>query len=459
MTIRFKLYASILSALAVGSTVACESGAPGASDGEAGAEAGGKGSGGRGSGSASGGKGSGGAGHGTGGKGSSGGSLAQGGEGGVPSLPEQHLYALTTQIFGEAEDNSYVIVTDSLDGNDELSIGDASLEIAGRALGVGLEDSGELFIASDLGPTLTKYSLTDEGTLSGGNSLSFLAKGIQWIDEYAGQFQFVSDEKAYLFHGQTGQVVAWNPKTMKITGSTLLTELLVPDQLLTFTAAPVRQGDKLYSFIGYRKGTPPALSVPEGTAVVVVDTKTDEVKVVTDERCGYVRDGALSGGQLYLATEAFGAAMHYLDAESAPAPCMLRFDLETERFDTEFRVDLQEIVAGDSGASLLVGPGGRAFLRILDASALGEDVTSGRALASAAAWGWARLKLGDEPSTELLDAPLSSGSVIPFMLGGQHFAPVFVDGESTIMSRLSEDGPEDGGVQVPGLVFSALRLK
>ncbi len=366
------------------------------------------------------------------------------------------VYALTTQVFGETENQSYVLLTNELTADTELTLDDAVIEVAGRALGTGPESGGVLFIAGELAPTITRYELTAEGKLAGGNSVSFLGMGVTKFGEYGGQFQYISEEKAYWFDGPTAQIVVWDPKTMKVTGAVPLTGLAADNQVLSFTAAPVRDGDKLYSFAAWREG----LKVTPRLAVVIVDTKTDDVKIVEDNRCGYVRDGVLSDGALYMATEAFGSAAHHLDATN-PKPCLLRLDTSDGSIDETFQVELSTLFEGSTAGSLVVGPSNQAFLRVLDASAIPDGVTNPRVLASVAAWEWYKLTPGDEPAVEKLErAALAGGSVLPLQLGTRRFAPLFVDSEETRFLELTEGGPgDDDAITVVGLVFSAVKLK
>lgn len=390
----------------------------------------------------------------TGGKGGTG--TTSGGSAGADAGPGA-VYALTTQIFGETEDQSYVLLAPSLDPAEPLAIEDAVIEIPGRALGTGPDSGGVLFVAGDQGPTVTRYELSDSGRLSEEGEVSFLGRGVTAFTEYGGQFQYLSDGKAYYFDGATAQIVVWNPESMKVTDSVSLAELAHEGETLSFTAVPVRDGSALYTFAAWRKG----LEVSERVAVVVVDTESDAVTIVEDDRCGYVRDGVLAAdGFLYLATEAFGAAAHALN-DGNPAPCLLRFDVENERFDPDFHVTLASLFDGDTAGSLIVGPNGSTFLRVLDASAVPEGTTNPRVVASAAAWSWARFSPGDDPVVERLDSSaLTGGSVLPFRLGARLVAPVFVGSASTELVELTEDGPDErAALTVPGLVFSAVKLR
>jgi hypothetical protein len=376
------------------------------------------------------------------------------GEAGLPVEPA--VYAFTTQIFGDTENTSYVLVTDRIDSDTELRLETAVVEIQGRALGTGPEETGMLFVASDSGPTITRYELDAAGELAERGSVSFLGEGITRFGEYGGQFQYVSPEKAYWFDGATAQIVIWNPSTMTVVDTISLAELAIEGETLSFTAAPVKTDSKLYTFVAWRR----ELAVVPRLAIVAVDLEDDTSEIVEDTRCGYARDGVLDDdGFLYVATEAFGSAAHYLNAEN-PDPCLLRFDVEAGAFDPDFQVSLAELTGSPSAGSLVVGPGNQPFLRVLDESAVPADVTNPRALASLPVWTWAKLELGDEPVVDPLDGALGGGSVLPFELGERVFAPLFVAGEETLLQELTTDGPSDDvAITIPGLVFSAVKLR
>ncbi len=192
-------------------------------------------------------------------------------------------------------------------------------------------------------------------------------------------------------------------------------------------------------------------------AVVILDTESDQVEIVTGSQCNYVRDGILSDdGYIYMATEAWGSAMHYVNDE-VTAPCMLRFDPEREEFDDDFHVELNTLLDADSVGSLIVGPGNTPFILALDAEDY-EGPKAGRPLASAPLWAWASLTLGDEPSAEMLDDSLTAGgSQLPVHFDDESYLPLLDD--ETVFVAFDEDGPSAEGASIPGLAFSAVRLQ
>ncbi|AUX43232.1 hypothetical protein SOCE26_046760 [Sorangium cellulosum] len=386
-----------------------------------------------------------------------GGKEGEGGAGGEGNASGD-LFALTTQVFGvdAADTLSYILLTDSLDRDEPLSL-DSGIEILGRGIGAGPDGGRALFVASDAAPTVTRYDLGADGSLKEGATVSFQGQGLAKLDEYGGQFQFVSETKAYFFDGATAQVVIWNPKDMTVSGAIPLAELVLPEATLTFSAAPLRVGDAVISFAGWRNGP----AVPSQAGIVVVDSATDEATVVTDARCGYVRDGVeAEDGMIYMATEAYGAAVHRLNPDNAAAPCLLRFDLETRKFDPDYHVELGSLFDGAAAGSLIVGSGGEAYLRVLDENAFEiKDDTHPRVLASAAAWRWASVTLGDTPTATVLDAEPTSGSVVNVPLGGKSFVLQFQGQDTTTFRELGESGPGEVSLTAPGVVFSAAKLR
>jgi len=365
------------------------------------------------------------------------------------------LYALAPQIAGASsgEYNTYLVLTDRLDGQ-EVSL-QKSLELPGRALIAGPDGGGVLFLAGGDAPTLTRYDLVD-GTLKAGPSVNFASRGVQSIGEYAGQFVFVSETKAYFFDGTTAQVIVWNPKEMTVTGALSFEEFVMPEVTLSLSAAPITVGKKVVMFPGWRTSA----GIPSRAGVIVVDTETDEITTAEDDRCGYVRDGIVGpDGKIYMATEAVGAARFRLVPESAAAPCMLRYDLEAGSFDADYYWDLTELFEGAIAGSLIRGPNDEAFLRVLDESLTTiDETTTMRSLASAPAWRWARVTLEDVPKVTLLDHAPAGGSVLLTSFGGKTYIPVMGETHSSLVEMTSE-GPGEAVVHVQGRLFSWVKVK
>ncbi|MCG8423914.1 MAG: hypothetical protein MJE77_38960 [Proteobacteria bacterium] len=371
------------------------------------------------------------------------------------------LWAITTQVFGTGgKANSYIVVTDTLDAATPLSL-DNAVELPGRSLGVGRAAGGAVFATGDESAVLTRYQI-DSAALTKGDSISFAGQGLTRIGEYGSQFYFVSGSKAYFFDPQTLQIILWNPSAMTITDTIDLAELTEADTVVAFSQSPIlRQNDALIMLVGWRGAD--NLSIVSKAGVVVLDVTDDSVQIATDDRCGYVRDGVLgSDGKLYMATEAYGTAVHRLDASAAPKPCLLRFDIENRQFDAAFHVELESLVGGAAAGSLIAGPSSGAYLRVLDENlATIDNTTHPRSLASQAAWQWYDLALGDTVTATAHDGlPAGAGSVIVLDAGDREVIPEFAPDFSLTEFRVVDSGAiGDVTLEVPGLVFSLVQLR
>ncbi|QRK05503.1 hypothetical protein JQX13_35835 [Archangium violaceum] len=372
----------------------------------------------------------------------------------------QSVYAITTQVRASDDSQSYIIVTDSVDHTAPLSLDNAT-EVPGRALGVGIPKSGSLFVAGSEGPTVTRYNLTSDGRLEKGTSVSFANQGVLSIGEYQHQFQFISETKAYYFDGRNSKVIVWNPSDMSVTGAINLTGLAVNGAIQTFATLPIRRENQVIMPLGWR--TTETGDIVTKVGLIVVDTTNDTAKVITkDERCGYVRDGVLGpDGMLYLATEVYGSAVRRVKGATAPPPCLLRFNPQTLEFDSSFFVELEKLVNGGTAGSLLPGPNGTVYLRVFDEKSFEvKDSTVPRALASAPAWTWWQIQLGDSPTaTPAVGLPASSGSTFLFEANGRTlFTEFATDSSSTSLRELTD---QSGKVTATysGVSFSFVQLR
>jgi hypothetical protein len=372
-------------------------------------------------------------------------------DGGTPEASALYAVVTVPATSMGAPTTSYVILSDKLTG--ELKTEDAVLEVPGTALAAGPVGGKRLFIATSENGLVKRYDLTDDNKLKAAGEVNFEAKQIQSFSGYASNFQFVDETKAYYLAHTAAKLLIWDPEELVITGEVALPQLVREDPanpgtnfVPSVTGAPLRVGDKIYFFTAWDSRAAGTIKVEPAATVVVIDTKTDQAKVVVDEgTCGYTRDGVVSGDWIYLATEAAGTAVNYLNDANGAAPCMRRFNLKTEAFDADYKPDLNAI-AGAPAGSLVATPSGGALIYVLDTAAADPMIGTGagqinnpRALAVAALWKTARLSVGDTPSVEVLDLPLTSGTVLPIPLQGDlHVTATFDDKPE--LREVTDDG-------------------
>ncbi|MGC4067120.1 MAG: hypothetical protein QM784_21265 [Polyangiaceae bacterium] len=382
----------------------------------------------------------------------------QGGASNEATVGTSKLYAVAVQVFAEDTETSYVVLTEALTADTSLNLVNG-VEVAGRALVASPGKGGPLYVGSNEAPIVTRYDLDSKGKLTKGNAVSFQSYGVAAIGEYQGQIQFARSDKAYYFDARTAQIVIFDPAAMTTKGTIDLSSLVLENQVMSFGPAPLRIDETIVVPVGWRG--PQGTTVPKRTGVVVLDTKTDQVTLASDERCGYARDVARGAdGFVYLATDAFASAVHRISETSAPKPCLLRFDLSQKRYDPNFYYALDTLVEGRTAGSLLSTTSGKTFLRVLDEDRVEiESDTVPRMLASANAWAYHQIELGETPHTTRVESDVrSGGSLLPFALSDKTFVPEF-SGQTTTVLRDVSSGPGGRGLESSGLIFSIAELR
>ncbi|WP_375759615.1 hypothetical protein [Corallococcus exercitus] len=369
------------------------------------------------------------------------------------------MYAFVAQVNVDSVSTSYIVLTETLDPATPLSLTNAT-QINGRALGSGVSKSGAIFVSSNANGTVTRYNLTANNTLEKAGEVSFAGKGITSIGEYQNQFQYVSETKAYYFDGRNSQVIVWNPKDMTLTNSISLPEMTIAGSTTTFASNPLRVGTKVLMPLGWRAGA----AVTKQAGIIVVDTTNDSAVVVKDDRCGYVRDGIVgSDNQVYLATEAYGAAEKRVSGSNptVPTPCLLKFDPATNKYDEAFFKELGTLTNGGATGSLLAGPNGTGYLRVLDETLYPVQAdTVARTLASAVAWKWWKFDPAAGTNATLVDTlPASTGSSFLYEMNGRTVFSEFTNNSGTTNYRELTDLSGNLVATHQGLSFSFLQLR
>lgn len=376
-----------------------------------------------------------------------------------PTAPTTPLYAVVTQVSTSDDPQSYIVVTDKVDQTESLNLTTA-IEINGRALGSGVPKSGSLYVSSSEGADVSRYALTTDGKLEKKETVSFSGKGVTSIGEYQGQFQFVSSTKAYYFDGRTAQAIVWNPTDMTVTGSIPLGDVTIANAITTFATAPIRLEGQVLMPIGWRPSA--GIGITKQAGLVVVNTANDTAKVIKDDRCGYVRDGVVGpDGLVYLATEAYGAAVYRMVGGETPVPCLLRYDPKTQAFDPTFFRDLSSLTGGAATGSLLAGPQGTAYLRVLDETSYTVvPGTHPRAVASAQAWRFWQLNLTNFTAALVDTLPASTGSTFLYdVADGRTLFTEFTNSSTTTNFRELSGHKGQVTMTTQGLSFSFLQLR
>ncbi|MCK8500236.1 hypothetical protein [Myxococcus fulvus] len=388
------------------------------------------------------------------------------------------LYALITQVpIAGGNTQSYLVTVDDIQEAKTVGIANALELTADAYIVAGYPGAGKLFVSSSTQPTMTPYTLNASGALVPEAALSFTGYGVRATNGYQSQHYFVSESKAYYFDHVNYKLVIWNPKDLSLISSKDLTAQL-KDGEFTFRysqSLAVTAGNDVIIAGGWHAAD--VKTIPAKTALVIVDTQTDEVTVKTDTRCGWARDGVKhTDGKIYYATESLAAGAHFVSPTTAAKPCMIRFDPATGEFDNWFTT-LDAFVSpgtdGDIASMLLPGAPGKGYVRVMDKAAaqvaFDAAVAGGRPFhgSHASTGGWWSLwevTLGDAPTATAVvrdDLVPTNGRTIPQNPGEFLVLPEFVNDNAQTRFRIMspQTGLGDAKTVVEGQVRGLLRVR
>ncbi len=377
---------------------------------------------------------------------------------GGDSIRQGPLYAVTAQILGDTP-TSYVKLVSSIEDMGTATRDDA-IEIAGRAIGFAPEKSGLLFTASSEGATITRWQL-DGARLNMSGAISFAAYGVTAINAYPGQFQFISETRAYFIDDVTLQLLVWNPQTLTITKAIPLKDIAKPGWSVTIGLnSTLRDADFVFTASYYKEEQE---VYDSETRVVFVDTASDEiVSVVSDSRCAYlIRSFQTSSGDIYFGSDVYAAAIkHTLGPSFAASSCAVRIAKGQRSFDAQNTIDF-EARAGAPAGTLIPGPDGFAYLRQLQPALVPQGQLSPRELAAGPYWRWARISLSNtEPAELVTELPQAPSSILNYLVDGRVFTSASTpDYRETTLVELSAAGGPRPGLTFQGVPFSILRLR
>lgn len=290
-------------------------------------------------------------------------------------------YVVSTQIFGEVT-TSYLPVVPSLDV-DAIGIEDA-LELQGRS---SIAQVGDwIFAAASTAPVVTRYTVGDDGSLARDAVIDFSNAGVpEYFSIDAWGAVFVNEEKAYIFNGNDGSHVVWNPTTMEITGSIEGPDIV--EEGYSMESVAVVRGNRMFrmfTFLNYDTWE----FLPEPQYLAVYDVETDELLSLTEEtRCAqlYATPTLDEAGNIYFSGFVWTTGLAL--TSDYPKSCALRVKAGEEGFDPEWMLDFADVTEGREAATMLYVGDGKALIDVFhDERATIDESTDAQELSSTNNW-------------------------------------------------------------------------
>lgn len=254
----------------------------------------------------------------------------------------EHAYATASIVFGDEGETSYVSLLPDLEPQ-EVSL-DTAREIPGWA-GV-WTNAGKLFVSDGESPLMWRYDVSASGQYSEEGKISFANYGLEYADG-----AFVSEDKVYAF---ADEVVVWNPKTMKVTGSFPLPEIedkergLEWSRLSTGRSFAVR-GNRAYVATNWANWD--EYDVAEDSLIVVIDTDKDEVIDTLSVPCPYLDVATVTDdGYVYFSNWIYSVGPTLLHGRRKA--CAARIAPGKDQIDPDWSLTFADVTGGREGGVL-----------------------------------------------------------------------------------------------------------
>lgn len=316
----------------------------------------------------------------------------------------------------------------------------------------------DLFVGSGEGPEIIKYSINSDGSFTEQETVSLLNEGVAAISARPGRLQVVSATKGYYVDAEaTLQVIIWNPSTMEIVDTIPLADATPVDGESVGISPVVKVGDKLLAVGGYNNGT---INTSE-VFVAAIDTRDDSVNVVSSQTCGGSSNTSVipaDDGHLYIANGARTSAYHRLGVEGAHAPCMVRFDPETETFDNSYLRALNDMT-GTLASGELASAGGNGAYILGYNETLGPITgeTSDQVMISTPAWEVYFIEdLASSTTVTKADgfAPTAGAMIAQVIDGTPYYVKVAANFSATTLFDITDPANPVEGISPPGALIA-----
>lgn len=369
----------------------------------------------------------------------------------TPAAPEEHLYATSTIVFNTEGQDTYVSLLSSLEPQ-SVDLDDAR-EFSGWSGIWGHE--GKLFVSDGEAPTITRFAVSHDGSLSSEGRLNFLNYGAAYADS-----AFVARDKAYVL---ADDGIVWSADSLEITGSFELP--LIEDRpggmayggLRTGRSLAV-SGDRTYVAASWANWDDYAVS--EDSLIAVIDTNTDTVIDMLSVPCPYVDVASVDDdGNVYFSNWVYSLGPTLLfDKRQA---CAVRIRAGEDRIDDSWSLTFADVTDGREAAALRWVGDGKALISVYHDERLTiDDSTSPEEIADQANWRFWLLDVNTLQAQPIEDIDYNAGGFAVTRIADRTFVMVPTeDYESTDVYELSSNGRAELHWSIPGWSTELFELR
>jgi hypothetical protein len=383
---------------------------------------------------------------------------ANGGSSPDSAASDAPLYAVMYEVYDDVGSASYLSLLDSLD-IPEVDLSRAREFGSGRAF-IQAND-GKLFVGEAESPTVTKYSIAEDGELVAEGTISFANYGLDRGQFDTWNVSFISPTKAYLLNFKDGTTIIWNPSTMQILGDIPPADEFYREGY-SFESTPGALRDGLLfrtvSWVNYDEA-----EYSTEFLLAIYDVVKDELlELVPETRCPVPgnlvhRDEA---GNIYFSNWVWPTAGVLM--RDAPMPCVLRIKPEESRFDPEWTLDYREVTDGRQGAMFsYLGDGHALISAFYDERTSFDEMTDPWSYVGSNNWRIWSMDLETKTGAPLEGMDFNGGAFTPIQFDGRVFLLVPGGEDDNWATQLYEvaDGAAEPRVKLPGWSYQFVKLR
>jgi hypothetical protein len=318
------------------------------------------------------------------------------------------FYPTSSVVFSDQGQQTYVQMLPSIEA--QTIDPSTSREFPGWA-DIWVHD-GALLVADGEAPTIDRYRVEGDGTLTADGRISFADYGASTAAFWG--HLFVSPTKVYWFDTAGRTVVIWDPTTMTITRSSPFPELADRGGLTlagpTADRSSVVRGDRAYVPFYWADWTNYVLS--EDSIVLVFDTTTDTLLDVISVPCPELNFVSVDDvGTIYFSNWGYSVMPTLLDGKARA--CAVRIPPGSDQLDAGWKLTFADVTEGREAATLRWIGGGKALVTVFhqERVELTPDAD--------------RYALTDSANWTLWSYDLATGAAAPFEGLGWHSAGLY----------------------------------
>ncbi|HVW24967.1 MAG TPA: hypothetical protein VHC69_06325 [Polyangiaceae bacterium] len=386
-----------------------------------------------------------------------------GSKSGTRVAPGTPIYVVETTVSSGDDELGYLVPiagalgrVKSFNLDDAIEIGDSTI--------AGWDGAPYVYAGASDAPTITRWALQPDGTLSKDGELNFSDLGISHAAVDNGFFY--AKDKAYMPDDDNRQLIVWNPETMQLVG-TIPLGVENDGPLLPWTSLTVGQTEVLVSVSWEEDFSSDWSRFGDHVELITIDPNTDTVvDRKSDTRSNYAFWGSVgSDGAAYFSPMSYYAPIRSMLGEDAGVSSVALRVLPGEHaFDPGYNVDLSALVGGRPAGDLLPISDQVALIRAWHSdlvSAVAGDKSNWQDVLNEAGFLFWRWELGSDKAELIPDQPPGASEITSvYHVDGRALLPrVNADYSASELEELTPDGRFQTVLQGPGNFWGVVRVR